>query len=184
MSKLETDFWIEIKNTYRALIAERQALFAQHGPDVLQYLPGSELACKELMEMAIQLVYARYPQYFQLSDDRTILFNRILHTTSNLKEEPPLIVLLNHIPEDFAIMLRNPENGEYYFRAGIICSAIGWNLASKMGLGLSDIHKVVPDYKEKMQMSMDRYGSPIYMSAEVSRYLLSNRCLDSSLRCR
>jgi len=36
---------------------------------VLAYLPGSELACKEITEMALQFLCARHPQYFSLSED-------------------------------------------------------------------------------------------------------------------
>lgn len=53
-------------------------------------------------------------------------------------------------------MLRNPDDGYYYFRAGVICSSIGWNVNTKLGLQLKEIHAPIPDYKEKMEFSMDR----------------------------
>ncbi|RMZ67006.1 hrq family [Pyrenophora seminiperda CCB06] len=120
-------------------------------------LPGSELACKELMEMVLQFLCARYPQYFWLSNNKRFFRNSILHTDTDLTTTPPLHVLLNNVPEDYAIMLRNEKTGLYVFRAGIICSALGWNVGSKIGLNLSGIHGPIPDYKEKMQFSMDRY---------------------------
>lgn len=64
---------------------------------------------------------------------------------------------MENVPEDFAIMMRDHETGYYYLRAGAICSALGWNLATKMGLQLHEIHGPIPDYKEKLQFSMDRY---------------------------
>jgi Protein of unknown function (DUF3445) len=54
-------------------------------------------------------------------------------------------------------MLRDPEIGFYYFRAGIICSSVGWNLGAKIGLRLHEIHEPIPDYREKIAFSMDRY---------------------------
>lgn len=156
LTKLETDWWIELESTYRARIAQRKALYAKHGSAVLQWLPGSELACKELMEMVVQFICARYPQYFALSADRSRLVNRILGTETVFAEKPPLLVLLDNVPEDFGVVLRHPETGVYHFRAGLICSALGWNVASKIGLKLHEIHEKIPDYKEKMQFSMDR----------------------------
>jgi hypothetical protein len=156
LTKLEPDWWLELENTYIKRIEQRQRLFAEHGDGVLQALPGSEIATKELMEMCLQFLCARYPHYFSLDRDRMVFHNAILNTESNLKEEHPLHVLVNHIPEDFAIMLRNPETGFYHFRAGVICSALGWNVASKIGMQLHEIHAPIPDYKEKMQFSMDR----------------------------
>ena len=131
-------------------------LYEQHGDSVLQWLPGSELACKELMEMCLQFYCARYPRLFHLDDDKKTFTNRILDTVQNVAEKHPILVLLDNVPEDFAIMLRNPETGYYHFRAGMICSALGWNTGTKIGLQLHQIHAVIPDYKEKMQFSMDR----------------------------
>ena len=109
------------------------------------------------MEMCLQFLCSRYPAHFSI-DARNLLFhNKILNTTTNLREMDPLEVLLNNVPEDFAIVLRNPETGYYSFRAGVVCSSLGWSVASKIGMDLKDIHKPIPDYKEKMEFSMDRY---------------------------
>ncbi|KAJ6155546.1 hypothetical protein N7470_006112 [Penicillium chermesinum] len=155
LTKLETDWWIELENTYKSRIAQRKALYAKHGKAVLDALPGSELACKELMEMVLQFVCARYPQYFSVVDKR-ILQNRILETEQDIRSKPPLEILIDNIPEDFAIMLRDDQTGYYFMRAGVICSALGWNVGSKIGKQLHEIHAPIPDYKEKMQFSMDR----------------------------
>ncbi|KAK5103563.1 hypothetical protein LTS08_002980 [Lithohypha guttulata] len=162
LAKMDTDYWLELEKTYRSRIVQRRALYAEHGESVLQSLPGSELACKELMEMSLQFLCARYPQYFSLcpstSDPRKTVFeNKILSTTQVVQEKHPLLVLLDNVPEDFAIMLRRPSDGYYVFRAGIICSAIGWNVGTKINKQLHEIHAPIPDYKERMQFSMDRY---------------------------
>ena len=155
MTKLETDWWIELENTYKSRIAQRKDLYAKHGKAVLDYMPGSELACKELMEMVLQFICARYPQYFSLVDNR-ILQNRILDTEVEIASKHPLVILLENVPEDFAITLRDDVTGLYVFRAGVLCSSLGWNVATKIGLKLHEIHSPIPDYKEKMQFSMDR----------------------------
>lgn len=153
---MEPDWWLEVESTYASRIHERQSLLVKHGPAVLQALPGSELACKELMEMCLQFLCARYPAHFKLDAANRIFHNLILHNTTDLATTEPLHVLFNNIPEDFAIMQRDDETGLYVFRAGIICSSLGWNVASKIGMRLSEIHGPIPDYKEKMQFSMDR----------------------------
>ncbi|KAF2125986.1 hypothetical protein P153DRAFT_378231 [Dothidotthia symphoricarpi CBS 119687] len=169
LTKMEPDWWLELENTYEERIKQRQALFAQHGEAVLQFLPGSELACKELMEMVLQFLCARYPQYFKLDNDNTIFHNGILHTTTILKNIHPLHVLLNNVPEDFAIMLRDDKTGLYVFRAGVICSALGWNVGTKIGLRLDEIHGPVPDYKEKMKFSMDRFFAKMPSDKPIQR---------------
>jgi hypothetical protein len=154
---MEPDWWLEVDGAYEERIRERQGLLAKHGDAVLQALPGSELACKELMEMCLQFLCARYPHHFKLDVKNMVFHNLILRTTTDLKKTHPLHVLFNNIPEDFALMLRDDETGFYVFRAGIICSSLGWNVASKIGMRLHEIHAPIPDYKEKMQFSMDRY---------------------------
>ncbi|KAI0408476.1 alpha-1,2-mannosyltransferase, partial [Xylaria palmicola] len=169
LTKLEPDWWIELHSNYKECVAQRQELHAKHGPAILQWLPGSELACKELMEMVIQFICARYPQYFVLSEDQLWLENKILGIQANLREKHPLLILLDHVPEDFAVMLRDPGTGHYIFRAGIICSAVGWNLAEKIGLKLGEIHQPVPDYEEKMKFSMDRFFSKMPSDRPIQR---------------
>ncbi|OHF01688.1 hypothetical protein CORC01_02879 [Colletotrichum orchidophilum] len=167
LTKMDTDFWIELENTYRHRIAERKDLYAKNGGDVLASMPGSELACKELMEMVIEFICARYPNQFKR--DGNILQNNILGTTTDLSVTEPLIVLLDNVPEDFGIMLRDHETGKYVLRAGMVCSSVGWKLSEKAGLGLPGIHKVVPDYKEKMEFSMDRFFTKIPTNKPIQR---------------
>ncbi|OLN86912.1 hypothetical protein CCHL11_04611 [Colletotrichum chlorophyti] len=167
LTKMDTDFWIELESTYRERIAQRQALYAQNRDEVLVSLPGSELACKELMEMVVQFICARYPSQFRL--DGKLLINNILGTATDLAVTPPLVVLLNHVPEDFAMMIRDHDTGRYILRAGIVCSSVGWKLGEKMGLGLPGIHKVVPDYKEKMEFSMDRFFTKMPTDKPIQR---------------
>ncbi|KXG49708.1 Protein of unknown function DUF3445 [Penicillium griseofulvum] len=168
LSKLETDWWIELENTYKSRIAQRKELYVKNGKEVLDSMPGSELACKELMEMVLQFICARYPQYFTLIDKR-VLQNKILSTEQDVTAKPPLEVLLDNVPEDFAIMLRDDKKGFYFLRAAVICSALGWNVGSKIGKQLHEIHEPIPDYKEKMQFSMDRYFTKMPTEKPIQR---------------
>ncbi|OQE39879.1 hypothetical protein PENCOP_c006G03022 [Penicillium coprophilum] len=168
LSKLETDWWIELESTYKSRIVQRKELYAKNGKQVLDAMPGSELACKELMEMVLQFICARYPQYFTLVDNR-VLQNKILGIEQDITTKPPLKVLLDNVPEDFAVMLRDDETGFYFLRAAVICSALGWNVASKIGKQLHEIHESIPDYKDKMQFSMDRYFTKMPTEKPIQR---------------
>ncbi|WEW55993.1 hypothetical protein PRK78_001428 [Emydomyces testavorans] len=169
LTKLEPDWWLELESTYKHRIAQRKALHAKHGKAVLNKLPGSELACKELMEMVIQFLCARYPQYFSLSKDKRYLTNGILNTVEDLHTKDSLAILMDNVPEDFAVMLRDDNSGYYFLRAGSICSSLGWNLETKLGMQLHEIHEPIPDYKEKMQFSMDRYFAKMPTDKPIQR---------------
>ncbi|KAF4126251.1 Protein of unknown function (DUF3445) [Geosmithia morbida] len=162
------DYWLELESTYRQRVLQRQELYAKHGQDVLRALPGSELACKELMEMVLQFLCTRYPHLFQVKDKRTLV-NNILGTTHDLTKSEPLHVLLNNVPEDFALVLRDEKTGRYVFRAGIICSSVGWHLGHKIGLDMASIHAPVPDFKEKLAFSLDRFFTKMQTSQPIQR---------------
>ncbi|KAG6906124.1 hypothetical protein DXG01_015798 [Tephrocybe rancida] len=176
LSKMEPDWWLELESTYRERIPQRQQLYADHGRAILDAMPGSEQACKELLEMVVAFLCARYPTQFQ-TDWRSGLFhNRILGTSSNIRTADPLHFLLDNVPEDFAVMQKDEETGLYVLRAAVSCSAIGWKLQEKMGKALHEIHEPIPDYKEKMQYSMDRgtwgfgIGEILYAQSGDPRY--------------
>lgn len=169
LMKLEPDWWLELHSAYADVIKQREKLYDEYGSSTLQALPGSEVATKELMEMALQFLCARYPQYFTLDVASMVFHNKILNTTTDLRTTPPLFVLLHNVPEDFAITLRDPETGIYSFRAGIIMSSLGWNLGSKIGKKLHEIHEPVPDYREKMQFSMDRFFAKMPTDKPIQR---------------
>lgn len=153
---MEPDWWLELESTYLDRLKQRVELFEEHHERIIQAQPGSEPACKELMEMVVQFLCARYPQYFTLNLENKILHNKILNKEFNINEINPLHLIFHNCPEDFAIVIRNPTTGKYHFRAGIICSSLGWDVSTKIGMELSEIHAYIPDYKEKMAMSMDR----------------------------
>jgi hypothetical protein len=125
----------------------------------LDSMSGSEIACKELMEMVLQFLCARYPHYFslELSESRQVFINRILETCTDLLSTPPLIVLVNNVPEDYTVMIRNDSDGQYYLRAAIVMTSFGWSVATKIGRPLDEIHEHVPLYREKMRLSMNRF---------------------------
>jgi hypothetical protein len=119
------------------------------------------------MEIYIQLLCARYPQYFSVDVARGVFRNKILNRVTDLKTTAPLCLLLKNGPEDFAIMMWDLETGYYYSRVGVICSSIRWNLGSKLGLKLQDIHQPIPDYKEKMAFSMGHYFAKLPTDAPI-----------------
>ncbi len=166
--KFEPDYWVELEQNYFHAMAARQALFKKHGDRVFFHLPGSELACRELMEMLLQFLVHRYPQYFCLTDDNTILHNQLLNTVSHLTTTHPLRVIFDNIPEDYALMLRNESDGTYYLRAAMVCSSVGWDIAQHIGSPLRSIHAEVPD-ASKMAFSMDRFFARMPTDQPIQR---------------
>jgi len=62
------------------------------------------------------------------------------------------------VQEDLAIMIEGAD-GQYYLKAGAIILAGFWRLEDKWGMPLAEIHTHgdVPQFKEKLQKSMERF---------------------------
>lgn len=157
--KMEPDYWIELEQNYFRRMEQRMELWKEHGERVMFEAPGSELAARELMEMVLQFLTIRYPHYFQLEDDGRVLRNRLLGTATVVDSMKPLEVLFCNVPEDFAVMLRSQDDGNYYLRAAVVCSSVGWNVGSHKNKVLRRIHDNVPLW-EKMAFSVDRFVVP------------------------
>ncbi|KAJ4420246.1 hypothetical protein N0V82_004457 [Gnomoniopsis sp. IMI 355080] len=167
--KFDPDWWVELEQNYATTMAARQTLLKNHGDLVFFTDPGSELACRELMEMLIQFLCKRYPQHFSLENDDTILHNRLLNTKTDLSTTPPLMVVFANIPEDYAMVMRNENDGCYYLRAVMVCSSVGWDIGMNRGKALRNIHEHVPDYAEKMAFSMDRFFAKMAVDQPIQR---------------
>lgn len=167
--KFEPDWWVELEQNYLKTMAARLNLLKEHSSRIFFQGPGADLAARELMEMLLQFLCKRYPQHFALSAaDDALFHNRLLNTTTNLTTTPPLRVLFENVPEDYAIMLRHEADGFYYLRAAMVCSSVGWHIGQHRDRPLRAIHTEVPD-AGRMAMSMDRWFSKMGTDAPVSR---------------
>ncbi|KAJ3533303.1 hypothetical protein NMY22_g7391 [Coprinellus aureogranulatus] len=169
MMPLENDWWIELESTYTTRIKQRQKLYVEHGNAVLDWLPGSEGACRELLHMVVQFLCARYPTLFSLDISTAMFRNSVLGTTYDTNAVEPLHFLLHNVPEDFLITQRDSETGLYRLTAAVSCSAVGWSLKEKMGKPLHEIHAPVPDYSTKLRTSVDRFFDRLPVDKPIQR---------------
>ncbi|KAK0703928.1 hypothetical protein B0T26DRAFT_658307 [Lasiosphaeria miniovina] len=169
LMKYEPDWWVELERGYTKTMAARQALLQTHGDRIFFAGSGAaDLAARELMEMLLQFLCRRYPAHFRLERGGDVLVNGLLGTVTDLVSTPPLRVLFENVPEDYAIMLRNEDDGLYYLRAAMVCSSVGWDIAQHRDSPLRAIHTHVPD-AGRMAMSMDRWFSRLATDTPVSR---------------
>ncbi|KAG8166854.1 hypothetical protein KVR01_002543 [Diaporthe batatas] len=167
--KFDPDWWVELDQSYLSVMAQRKHLKEKHGELVYYSDPGTELACRELMEMLLLFICKRYPRHFSLQQGNTILQNRILNTRTDLLRTPPLEVIYQNIPEDYALVFRNEHDGLYHLRAAMVCSSVGWDIGMHRGKPLRMIHEGVPDYAEKMAFSLDRYFAKMAVEQPIQR---------------
>ncbi|KAF8191266.1 hypothetical protein BJ912DRAFT_1022000 [Pholiota molesta] len=169
LMSLEPDYWLELESSYNERISQRRGIFVERGKTVLDAMPGSEGACRELEEMCMEYLCARYPDTFSYNRRTGSFWNGILKRDFDTRSLDPLLFLIDNVPEDFAIMIEDKKSGLYHLRAGVIVSAIGWNLGEKMGKPMHEIHGPVPLYKEKIEDSVNRYFTRLTGDKPIQR---------------
>ncbi|TFY50416.1 hypothetical protein EVG20_g11532, partial [Dentipellis fragilis] len=89
--------------------------------------------------------------------------------TYDLEKEDPMRVSALLIQDDLAIMIEG-KDGQYYLQAGAIVVPGFWRVADKIGMPLDEIHFTgeVPSYKEKLQLSLNRFFRRLPLDGPVA----------------
>lgn len=106
----------------------------------------------------------RFPRMFVLqhTDNKEgFLYNLVTDERLSLSPaEKPLESLERMgglVEDDFLFLLPSDDGDGYALKGFVTCFPNGFNTFKKLNLKLRDIHKPVPQYKEKLEKSMDRY---------------------------
>lgn len=165
LKRCDPNDWIQIDQAYSETMKDRRALLSN--PDIrkkqLKSLEGSEEAAYELLQMLSEHLTRRFPTLFKFKGDYIVELNSGL---SYLTRKPsdkntkgcmqPLEIAARLCQEDFLI-LQQGADGLHRLTAAALVYPSGWNLGSKIGKALHQIHvPAIPYYKEKLQLSMDR----------------------------
>lgn len=125
--KLDINHWLDMDKYYWHYIEEKKRVFMKYGKQNIDWLPGSEDACTELMETVLQHMIDRYPLLFTVLIDkkergrviRNELTKEILDMTLPLKEHP-LVYVLMMAKEDFYVVRKDPNDGLHHLVAAAV----------------------------------------------------------------
>jgi hypothetical protein len=163
---------IMMDKTYLSRMALRKEIMRSHTSTVLQAYPESIPAVNELYIFLFSTYLPqRFPGIFILSD--TCLYNTATSTSIPLAPSTNPIETLTRIGEniddEFLILLKAEDGDGYVLEAFVTCFPTGFDTEKKLGMKLRDIHGPVPGYKEKLEMSMDRFFDKLEVGKVVSR---------------
>jgi len=155
LKDLRLDDWIEIDRHYPEQLALKRRLFDERREEVFAALPGSETASREVLDLLIEHLCCRFPDWFERRD-RT-LTNRITAETWATDASPlhPLELASRLVQEDLCLMQRRQDR--YVLSAACVCFPSRWTLAEKMGRPLRGIHEPVPGYELTLATPADRF---------------------------
>ncbi|KIW15240.1 hypothetical protein PV08_05285 [Exophiala spinifera] len=166
---------IHIDSSYLERLKARRDVAASR-PEVLACLPRGLPAVHEFYTYLVhQWLPQRYPTIFTLFPDRQVLENKV--SGEHLPMTPPkdgrqtLEILNRNLDDDVLFMTPQSDNEE----DGFALNALMWAFPNRsdprkrLGGSLKDLHQRVPGYKERLEMSMDRYFRKLEVGRVVCR---------------
>lgn len=175
--------WLLLENTYLDRVNHHKAVFnsKKHRDETGLCNAVAEGAVAELYDLVVSFLLRRFPMYFQLGHTRNTeaVLNKILGTSLPANSQLALAkgnshrdllrIIGEHTEEDFLLMGYDPSVKEYRLQACTGIAATGFLWKERMGFKLTDLHGPIPNYKEKLQFSMNKYFSKMVPGDIVQR---------------
>ncbi|GAB1194713.1 hypothetical protein APSETT444_003959 [Aspergillus pseudonomiae] len=169
---------IEIDKNYLDRIQLRKRIMTEH--------PETVLAAEDCVKPVVDEFYTwlvgaylptRYPRMFQLrpsaGEKQASLHSLVTDEIFSLSpEQNPLDTLRimgGLVEDDLLFLMPSDDEDGFTLRGFVTCFPNGFNTSKKLGLKLRDIHKPVPQYKEKLEKSMDRFFQRLGVGRFIKR---------------
>lgn len=155
--------WLKIDSVYLQAMANHRRIMNEH-PDTTCMVNGTYRtteAVQEMYDFAMDTLTQRYPKYFE--PEGNMIINTITggklprYSEKNSDPRDLLRILAVNLEEDIMVLEYDPSVEEYRLQASSGLAGLGFEWREKVGLKLTDIHIPVPQYKERLQKSMNRY---------------------------
>ncbi|KAG9021529.1 hypothetical protein FRB95_001966 [Tulasnella sp. JGI-2019a] len=186
----EWDEWIQLDNRFREYHRIKAYRHSIRGQQCVQTLPardhvasGAEAAREAVQELA-EYLCRRYPQVYEVKralprandygwygeGQIQLITITPLNVVYDLEKEDPMAVAGMLAQDDLALMITGTDR-KHYLQAGSILVPGFWRLEDKIGLPLASIHTSgdVPQYKEKLEFSMDRFFTKLQPDKLMAR---------------
>ena len=141
---LDVRDWIEFGSDAEGpdgWIAQKSRLLAEHRDTVFGALDGVDSASEEVAAALVDHLRWRWPERF--GDAR---LDSALH---------PLEAASRMVPEDLVLMVE--RNGQLVFGGGSVCFPNRWDLASKLGRSMAEVHAPVARLNATLEPEVDRF---------------------------
>jgi hypothetical protein len=154
--------WIQIGPAYERDLAVKRDIVARHPSTVLSFVPGIEDEASEVLRALVHHLTKRWPQWFT-SIDGTITSHRTGETfeldgwrdTATAGALHPLDIAGRLVQEDLVVLVERDEG--LVVGGGSVCFPNRWNLSSKLGLRLVDVHAPVSRLNDELGGSVDTF---------------------------
>ena len=157
---LELDDWIQIGHDYDHEMDRKSWVLDNHYDTAVAVLPGIEHEAANVLASIVDHLTTTWPDWFEVRDGR--IFN--LHRDESFAIAPgpdgewaehPLSVAGRLIQEDLALLVE--RDGRLVFGGGTVCFPNRWDLTSKLGLTMAEVHAPVSQLNEQLERPIDDF---------------------------
>ncbi|CAG7929475.1 unnamed protein product [Penicillium olsonii] len=175
---------VEMDKNYLDRITLRKNLIEQYPDQVSAAEASAKPAIDEFYTWLVgTYLPTRFPLMFELrygNEKSQLLHSNVTGTDYPLEPDMSPVVTLRLmgglVDDDFLFLLPSEDGDGYTLKAFVTCFPNGFDTAKKLNLKLRDIHKPVPQYKEKLEKSMDRYLDRLKTGKFIKRANARVRC--------
>lgn len=144
--------WLHIDDTRHELMAAKDQVLHNDEAAAVITTPAGRPGAIELLTTVVDQLRQFHTRDFSVTDDAIVDLSSSRRTS--LLGDDPLATLARALPEDFCILTCDDDQS-WVMTAAAVCFTSRWNLASKIGRNLSEIHEPVPGYQDRVAGAVD-----------------------------
>jgi len=157
---LDLSDWIQIGDDYDHEMDRKADVLRDNYDTVVRVLPGIEPESAEILEALVEQLCAQWPQWFARSGDDVVNLHRnerfrIVPDADGRWIEHPLSIAGRLVQEDLAVLVE--RDGRMMFGGGSVCFPNRWDLASKLGRSMAEVHAPVSRLNEQLESTIDDF---------------------------
>jgi len=140
LKPLELADWIDVDERLQEYLDEKGRLIAAARDEVFAAQAGTEDAQREVLELLVAHLPARFPEIYRREGDAMLVAGRRVDLT-----ETPALLAASRLVEDDLVLMRRGETG-WRLAAGCVCFPSSWQVNEKFGKPVAEIHGPVPGF--------------------------------------
>lgn len=150
---LDLDHWIQIGPDHVEEMARKRRVLTEHPNTVLAWLPDVAVEAAEVLDTLVAHLTKRWPTWF--AADAETVHSRLTGEAWRRDELHPLDLAGRLVPEDLVLMVE--RDGELVFGGGSVCFPNRWDLRSKLGKRLTEVHAPVARLNEQLAAPIESF---------------------------
>lgn len=157
---LDLSDWIQIGDDYDHEMDAKSLVLREHHHTVVAVIDGVDAEATEVLHRLTDHLCATRPEWFVREGDEIVNIHRnerwpLAPSADGRWAVHPLDIAGRLVQEDLALLVN--RDGRMVFGGGSVCFPNRWDLSSKLGLTMTEVHAPVDRLNEQLQDPIDSF---------------------------